>query len=193
MTKKEFKRIKVGMSITFNKVLKYDYFGKKMSVKMFLHNYKIDEIDREKFIVLIRNSRGVPFIILYKHINQISYPHTTVRVKTNKNELYQYPLSYVDKFSDIYKTILSDLESNKNSYYPESKTSLEDENTSNYRFWLDTKQEEKFEKWYKKQKKVNYGAIGGGLKFTFEPTGLGDIVTAEYNGKTLDLSMEENW
>jgi len=60
-------------------------------------------------------------------------------------------------------------------------------------FRLSKEQQEKLDKWYKKQKKAYYGAASGGLKFSFEPTGLGDIVTVSYNGKKLDLSDVDNW
>ena len=60
-------------------------------------------------------------------------------------------------------------------------------------FTLDTSQVEKLNEWYSKLKKRPEGAIGGGLSYTFTPTGLGEIVKVKYFDKELDLSDYESW
>ena len=57
-------------------------------------------------------------------------------------------------------------------------------------FFLTKDQVKKYEAWYKKQKKVSYGVIGGGIIFKFIPTGVGTMVEVEYNKKTLDLTED---
>lgn len=60
-------------------------------------------------------------------------------------------------------------------------------------FHLSKTQNEKFEKWRKKLPKKDYGTIGGGYQFIFEPNGIGTVVTVKRaDGKQLDLT-EDNW
>lgn len=60
-------------------------------------------------------------------------------------------------------------------------------------FVLDSDQVNKFNKWYNKLKKRPSGAIGGGLTFSFTPTGLGEIARVKYFDEELDLSDYESW
>jgi len=61
-------------------------------------------------------------------------------------------------------------------------------------FQLTSEQTEKYNKWRKKLKKINFGAIGGGYTFCFTPTGLGDIVKVKRDdGYELDLTDINNW
>jgi len=60
-------------------------------------------------------------------------------------------------------------------------------------FTLGSDQVKKLNEWYSKLKKQPEGAIGGGLTYSFTPTGLGEIVKIKYFDKELDLSDYENW
>lgn len=60
-------------------------------------------------------------------------------------------------------------------------------------FTLDTDQVKKLNDWFLKLKKRPEGAIGGGLSYTFIPTGLGVIVKVKYFNEELDLSDYESW
>ena len=60
-------------------------------------------------------------------------------------------------------------------------------------FTLDSDQVKKFNEWFLGLKKRNEGAIGGGLSYTFIPTGLGVIVKVKYFDDELDLSDYESW
>ncbi len=61
-------------------------------------------------------------------------------------------------------------------------------------FELTEKQYKKFLKWYKKQPKHDYGAIGGGYSFIFTPTGLGHIIKARTDdGNEIDLTEIDKW
>lgn len=60
-------------------------------------------------------------------------------------------------------------------------------------FTLGSEQVKKLNEWYSKLKKQPEGAIGGGLTYSFTPTGLGEIVKIKYFDKELDLSDYENW
>jgi hypothetical protein len=52
----------------------------------------------------------------------------------------------------------------------------------------------KYEKWYKKLPKKDFGAIGGGTTFCFTPTGLGDIIkVVRDDGYELDLTDYDHW
>lgn len=60
-------------------------------------------------------------------------------------------------------------------------------------FTLDSEQVKKVSDWFLGLKKRPEGAIGGGLSYTFIPTGLGEIVKVKYFDEELDLSDYENW
>ncbi len=60
-------------------------------------------------------------------------------------------------------------------------------------FTLDSDQVKKFNEWFLGLKKRNEGAIGGGLSYTFIPTGLGVIVKVKYFDEEIDLSDYDSW
>jgi hypothetical protein len=61
-------------------------------------------------------------------------------------------------------------------------------------FKLTVEQMKKYKAWFAKLKKEYTGAIGGGIEFIFEPTGIGDIVKVRYLGKhELDLTETDTW
>ena len=61
--------------------------------------------------------------------------------------------------------------------------------------FLDNRQLEKLNKWLKKKKKVNTGAIGGRYTWQFTPTGLGYVIKVRDNIKKdeIDLTDVEDW
>jgi hypothetical protein len=69
------------------------------------------------------------------------------------------------------------------------------------RFEMTPEQYNKALEWYEAIKKrdkrgpFDYGAIGGGLSFTFTPTGLGTIIVAEeaFSKETLNLTDFSDW
>lgn len=62
------------------------------------------------------------------------------------------------------------------------------------KFELSPEQVEKYEKWHKSLKKIDYGTTGGGYSFIFTPTGLGDIVKVRRDdGQEIDLTEEDKW
>jgi hypothetical protein len=89
----------------------------------------------------------------------------------------------LDKFFKIFSKRVKELDLN----IGETSISLED--------FLDNKQKQKLEKWLKKKKKVNTGAIGGRYTWQFTPTGIGYIITVKDNIKKdeIDLTDVENW
>lgn len=67
-------------------------------------------------------------------------------------------------------------------------------NIMNQTFELTDKQVEKIKKFHPKCKKKYTGSIGGGMKYIFEPTGLGNIETFIcVCGKELDLTDVSKW
>lgn len=60
-------------------------------------------------------------------------------------------------------------------------------------FTLDSDQVTKLNQWFLGLKKREEGAIGGGLSYTFIPTGLGVVVKVKYFDEELDLSDYESW
>lgn len=60
-------------------------------------------------------------------------------------------------------------------------------------FILNSEQVTKLNEWFLGLKKRYEGAIGGGLSYTFIPTGLGVIVKVKYFDEELDLSDYESW
>lgn len=66
-------------------------------------------------------------------------------------------------------------------------------------FTLNEKETKKYNKWYKKHKKVcskkgPAGAIGGKLTFSFTPTGLGPIIEVKCAcGEKKDVTDWKNW
>ena len=93
--------------------------------------------------------------------------------------------------SDYYKTYLTRILYDLEHYDRITKT-------KNY-FYLNESQAEKVDEFRKEYLEgKNFGAIGGGLYFTFMPTGLGDVVSVwckDDNGKRIeeDLTESEHW
>ena len=270
MNWKEFKKLSIGNNIRIKSDILTDEYGYSIKPIMYEYGYPVLEISKPEGEILIRNSRGVPFMFDYRDVElELSWNDWPIVYCKKRNNLPKYdcagPITKLkeaainyQRMKKSYDEIMKhsklkpvEVEQNKvkvgdkviitknicghkfeigeeveilmdkfslNKTYIVSrfgKGSLDpkawcqsisgdefkikdsvvekDKEEPTYSFFLDKHQEKKLDTWMKKQKKVNYGAIGGGLKFTFEPTGLGDIVTVAYNGKKLDLSDVENW
>lgn len=69
---------------------------------------------------------------------------------------------------------------------------IDDLPKKNMIFELDEEQTNIYKNWIKSLPKKDYGAIGGGTTFTFEPTGLGNIIRVKKGKHELDLT-NDNW